>query len=304
MNKISTIYVKELNNIDEVFKEDSILPIFLKKIIVFFKQLFCILTIKENRICVLPYKKVNNKILINLIAKIIAKNAQSIVLSNSLNSVKYLKAELTNRKVHIYNGQILANYIIYNLIEYISKLKNEETYVQEVSILVNTYNKLKEETIVYLAKKLKRINIVTNKINDFNKIATYLENNMGIGITITNNKRKSLAKSKIIINIDFNEETLNQFNINRNAIIINIGDNVEIKTKLFNGINVYDYYIEYDTELDNELLKYFDKKLIYESMISKNNYNEIIESIANNNLQIVNLVGKNGIINEMEYKRK
>lgn len=304
MNKISTIYVKELNNINEVFKEDSILPIFLKKIIVFFKQLFCILTIKENRICVLPYKKVNNKILINLIAKIIAKNAQSIVLSNSLNSVKYLKAELTNRKVHIYNGQILANYIIYNLIEYISKLKNEETYVQEVSILVNTYNKLKEETIVYLAKKLKRINIVTNKINDFNKIATYLENNMGIGITITNNKRKSLAKSKIIINIDFNEETLNQFNINRNAIIINIGDNVEIKTKLFNGINVYDYYIEYDTELDNELLKYFDKKLIYESMISKNNYNEIIESIANNNLQIVNLVGKNGIINEMEYKRK
>ena len=226
------------------------------------------------------------------------------MLSNSLNSVKYLKAELTNRKVHIYNGQILANYIIYNLIEYISKLKNEETYVQEVSILVNTYNKLKEETIVYLAKKLKRINIVTNKINDFNKIATYLENNMGIGITITNNKRKSLAKSKIIINIDFNEETLNQFNINRNAIIINIGDNVEIKTKLFNGINVYDYYIEYDTELDNELLKYFDKKLIYESMISKNNYNEIIESIANNNLQIVNLVGKNGIINEMEYKRK
>lgn len=303
MNKISTIYVKELNSINEIFKENSMLPMFLKKTILFFKQLLCILTIKENGICILPYKSIENKIIINLITKIIVKNAQSVVLSNNLNKVRYLKDRLITKKVHIYNGKILSKYLIYNFIEYISKLKDEETYLQEVSILVNTYNKLNEETIVYLAKKLKRINIITAKINEFNKISTYLENNMGIGITITNNKRKSLAKSKIIVNIDFDEETLNQFNINRNAIIINIGNNVEIKTKLFNGINVYDYYIEYDTESDNEILKYFDKKLIYESIINKNNYNEVIENIANNNLQIINLVGKNGIINEMEYKR-
>ncbi len=303
VNKISTIYVKELNSINEIFKENSLLPNLFKRIILFFKQVLCILTIKENGICVLPYKNIKNKAIINVITKIIAKNTQSVVLSNYLNNVEYVTKSLINRKVHIYNGKILSNYLIYNFVEYISKLKNEETYLQEVSILVNNCNSLNTENIIYLANKLKRINIVTNKINNFNKISTYLENKMGIGITITNNKRKSLAKAKIIINIDFNEETLNQFNINKDAIIVNINNSVEIKTKLFNGINVYDYYIEYDKKLDNELLKYFDQKLIYESMIIKNNYDEIMESIVRDNLQIVDLVGKNGIINEMEYKR-
>lgn len=303
VRKISTIYVKELNDINEIFKENSKLPELLKKAVLFFKQLLCILTIKENGICVLPYKNIKNKIIINVIIKIIAKNAQSVVLSNYLNNIEYVKENLINSKVHIYNGKMLSNYLIYNFIKYISKLKNEEVHTQEISILVNSCNSLNAENILYLATTLKRINIVTTKINDFNKIATYLENTMGIGITITNNKRKSLAKAKMIINIDFNEETLNQFNINRDAIIININNSVEIKTKLFNGINAYDYYIDYDTDLDNEVLKFFDKKLIYESTLNKKNYNEIIERIVKDNLKIVNLVGKNGIINEAEYKR-
>lgn len=303
VRKISTIYVKELNDINEIFKENSKLPVLLKKIILFSKQLLCILTIKENGICVLPYKNIKNKVIIKIITKIIAKNTQSVVLSNYLNDLEYLTKTLTDRKVHIYNGKILSNYLIYNFIKYISKLKNEEVHAQEIAILVNTCNRLNTQNIVELANKLKRINIVTTKISDFNKIATYLENTMGIGITITNNKRKSLAKAKIIINIDFNEETLNQFNINRYAIIININNSVEIKTKLFNGINAYDYYIDYDRDLDNELLKFFDKKLVYESMLEKKDYNKIIEDIVMDNLQIVNLVGKNGIINETEYKR-
>lgn len=303
VRKISTIYVKELNDINEIFKENSKLPELLKKVVLFFKQLLCILTIKENDICVLPYKNVKNKVIIKIITKIIAKNTQSVVLSNYLNNLEYLTKSLTDRKVHIYNGKILSNYLIYNFIKYISKLKNEKVHEQEIAILVNTCNRLNTQNIVELANKLKRINIVTTKISDFNKIATYLENTMGIGITITNNKRKSLAKAKIIINIDFNEETLNQFNINRDAIVININNSVEIKTKLFNGINAYDYYIDYDIDLDNELLKFFDKKLVYESMLEKKDYNKIIEDIAMDNLQIVNLVGKNGIINKTEYKR-
>ena len=303
MEKIRTIYIKELNDINEIFKENSTLPIILRKIILIFKQFLCVLTIKENGICVLPYKNINNKTIIKIITKIIAKNAKSVVLSNNLNRVEYLKGSLIERKVHIYNGKILSNYLIYNFLEYISKLKNEEVCLQEVSILVDGYNTLNLENIVHIAKKIKRINVVTTKIKEFNKIATYLENEMGIAITITNNKRKSLAKAKLIINIDFDEEILNQFNINRDAIIININNKVEIKTKLFNGINVYDYNIKYDVDIDEQLLKCFDKKLVYESILDKKSYNEIIDRINKDNIEIVNLVGKNGVINEIEYKR-
>lgn len=303
VNKIHTIYLKELNDINELFEENSRLPSWLKKVCLFLKKVFCILTIKEKSICVLPYKQIKSKLIVNVITKIMTKNTKSVVLSNYLNKLEYMKKTFIKNNIYIYNGKILGNYLIYNFVEYISKLKDENTHIQEISILVNNCDTLNKNNIIYLANNLKRVNIVTNKLNDFAKIATYLENEMGIGITVTSNKRKSLAKAKIIINIDFSEEMINQFNINRDAIIININNSVEIKTKLFNGINVYDYYIEYDMDLDNELLKYFDKKLIYESMLNKKNYNEIIESINKDNLQIVNLVGKNGIINEVEYKR-
>ncbi len=292
-----------MDNPDEIINDKSNILKVAKNLICFIKKSFCILTIKENNICVLPYKNIKNKTIINVITKIIAKNAQSVVLSNNLNKIECLKDRLIDRKVHIYNGKMLSNYLDYNFVEYISKFKNEEAYVQEVSILVSSCNSINAESIIYLAKKIKRINIVTTKISDFGKIATCLENEMGIGITVTNNKRKSLAKSKIIINIDFNEEMINQFNINRDAIIININNKAQVKSKLFNGINVYDYGIEYKKNLDDELYKNFDEKLVYESKISGKSYNEIIEQISNDNVKIVNLIGKNGPIDIMEYKR-
>lgn len=303
VDKIRTIYLKELNDINELFEENSRLPMWLKKVCLFFKKTFCILTIKENSICVLPYKHIKNKLIINIITKIIAKNAENVVLSNYLNKIEYIKNSLIKNGVNVYDGKILSNYLTYNFVEYISKIKGESAYKQEIFILVNNCDTLNKNNIIYLANNLKRVNIVTNKLNDFAKMATYLENEMGIGITVTSNKRKSLAKAKIIINIDFSEEMINQFNINRESIIININNKAQVKSKLFNGINVYDYNIEYNKNLDDERYKSFDEKLVYESKITGKSYNGIIEQISKDNVKIVNLIGKNGLIDIKEYKR-
>ena len=67
------LYIKELDNINELFKNDCKIPIWFKSVICFFKRLFCILTIKDNKICILPYKKINNKFVINIITKIVCK---------------------------------------------------------------------------------------------------------------------------------------------------------------------------------------------------------------------------------------
>lgn len=295
------LFLKELDNPDEIIKNN--IPKIVKRVIYFIKKVFCILTIKEKNICVLPYKHIKSKLIVNIITKIITKNAKSVVLSDYLNKLEYMKKTFIKNNIYIYNGKILGNYLTYNFVEYISKIKGESAYIQEIFILVNNCDTLNKNNIIYLANNLKRVNIVTNKLNDFAKIATYLENEMGIGITVTSNKRKSLAKAKIIINIDFSEEMINQFNINRESIIININNNAQVKSKLFNGINVYDYNIEYNKNLDDERYKSFDEKLIYESKTAGKSYNEIIEQISKDNVKIINLVGKNGIINEMEYKR-
>lgn len=225
----------------------------MKYVIYLIKKIFCILTIKENKICILPYKKLENKIAIKVITKIILKNSKSVVLSKHLNEVEELNVQLSSSNIYVYNGNILNHYMLSNIIHYISEMSDTKDYNQEVNILVNNPTKIDEENIIYFAKHFKRVNIVTKNINRFKKIEAYLEQELGIGITISNNKRKGLLKAKIIINIDFDEEMINSFNINSKAIIIQTNSTISIKSKLFNGINVLDYQIIYD---NNEIRWY------------------------------------------------
>ena len=299
------LYIKELDNVEEIFENAIKYPKVIRYIIYFFKKIFCILTIKDEKVCVLPYKKIKSKVIIETIGKIISKITHNVVLSNYLNDIELLKLQFQENKINIYKGDILCKYLIYNFVEYILKQRGEECYNQEICILVNDLTKLDENNIIYFCKKFKRINIVTKNINKFKRLEKYLEEE-GIAITITNNKRKSLLKAKIIINLDFDEELLNSFNINQNAIILEIGEKAEVKSKLFNGINILDYQIVYDTsniKLDNINYKKFDKKLIYESIASKNEYEDVINMINRDNVRIVNLIGKNGIIQKQEYRK-
>lgn len=292
-----------MDNIEELFEDKCKLPKFIKYCIYILKKLFCVLTIKEEKICIVPYKKIKNKTIVNLIIKIINKTTNNVVLSYYLNDLRELKSKMLENNIYIYDGKLLSNYLLYNFINYISNIKNEQVYTQEIFILVNNANSINESNIIYFAEHFKRINIVTSNINHFRKIENYLEEKMGIGIVITNNKRKSLSKARIIINLDFDEETLNSFNLNTKAIIISINNKINIKTKLFNGINICDYQIIYKNNFDSDIYKKFDKKLLYESTIIGKKYDYIINKIKEDDVKIVNLIGKNGIINYMEYKQ-
>lgn len=297
------LYIKELDNINELFEGNSKIPILLRTIICFLKKIFCVLTIKDNKICVLPYKRINNKLVISIIAKIVCKSTKNVVLSNYLNDIKEINTKFCNKGIHIYKGNMLTYYLIYNFIEYICKIRLEETALQEIFILVNNLSEINKNSIIYLAQKFKRINIVTLKLNNFARISNYLEG-LGIGVTVTNNKRKSLLKAKFIINLDFDENIINMFNVNTKAIIIETNKKVNLKSKLFNGINVLDFQMIYDNitnDFDNICYKKFDNKILYEQSLTGKNYENAIKDIEENNVKIVNLIGKNGIINVQEY---
>lgn len=287
---------------EEIFENGRNYPKFLKGIIYLLKKIFCVLTIKNENICVLPYKKLHGKILIKIIIKIISKISTNVVLSNYLNELELLKIQLDENRINIYKGNILPKYLLYNFVEYISKQKDEEVHNQEIYFLINDLTTINEANIISLSKKVKRINIVTKNINKFKKLEKSLEE-LGMGVTITNNKRKSLIKAKIIINLDFDEDMLNSFNINQHAIIIQTGKKANIKSKLFNGINVLDYQIIYDSEFSNKGYKKFDKKILYESIIGNKKYEDVINIIKKDNVRIVNLIGKNGIIRKQEYRK-
>lgn len=279
------------------------MPKLIKYVIYLLKKIFCILTIKNNKICILPYKRINSNVIIRIITTIVLKTTKNVVLSNYLNEVEKLNKQFCKKGIYIYKGDMLSYYLIYNFIEYISKAKNENTISQEIFILVDTLNEVIQNIIIYLSKKFKRINIVTSKIKNFMRISDYLEE-LGIAITVTNNKRKSLSKAKFIVNFDFSEDKLNDYNINTKAVIIEINKEVGIKSKLFNGINVLNFEIVYDCNINNfntKEYRAFDKKILYEQSLSGKNYDTIMKKIEEDKVKIVNLIGKNGVINSQEY---
>ena len=109
-----------------------------------------------------------------------------------------------------------------------------------------------------------------------------------------------MSKSRIILNVDFPSELINKYNINENAIIVNLKGNVKIKSKRFKGININDYEITYSNkELyfeDYSILEKYYKKDIYEALIYKRQpFENVVRKLKKDNVKIDKLVGCNSI---------
>ena len=165
-------------------------------------------------------------------------------------------------------------------------------------MLINDFNKINTEIIIEIAKNIKTLNIVTNHIDRCKKIEEYLYNEFGIMISISNNKRKSLLNSEIILNIDFPEELINKYRIYEKSIIINISEKIKLISKRFNGININYYKINIPEKYK---IYNFKDEIIYESIIFKiYKLEDIMKKIKKDKIKIKKLIGNNGVISEKE----
>lgn len=242
-------------------------------------------------------KRLSNKLIMSL------ENSgiNTIVLSSKMQQLIYLKNNLFSQNINILDGRYLFKILSIQIIEYILKIKNENIENSEISILVNDLNDINKKVIIDIAKKVRTLNVITNNISKCKRIEKYLYNEYGIMLNISNNKKTSLLKSKIIINIDFPEEILNQYRIYNQAVIVNILDRIEIQSKKFNGINVNYYSINIP---DTYKIKGFKDEEIYESIIYNYNYEQIQEIIEKEDIEIKGLIGNNGIILKEEFLYK
>lgn len=218
----------------------------------------------------------NNKIFIN-------KNLEKASLKSKIKIVQKIKNILENKKVrqlciekNLKNDIQFINLLYSNNInictpKWIFKQKTDEIISQilkdkkreetEISICINEVDSQIEKYIYKFAKEFKTINIITNHIGKFKKIEQKLYEENGILINLTNNRRKSLLKSKLILNIDFPKELINEFAIYDNSTIINWDDNLRIRKKRFNG------------------------KIIEEINLDLAENSEVVEFIKQNNLE-------------------
>lgn len=220
-------------------------------------------------------------------------NCKKIILSKKIQKQEDYVNELYSYNFEIADGKCLFEVLIYKILSYATKknnLKKEETIV---SILVNDMTENTFQNIKKIAKNYKRVNIVTNHMEKFKRMESGLLEKEGIMITVGNNKKKSLSKSQIIINIDFPTELINQYNIYEEAIIINIPGNIKIKKKRFNGTIINDYEIEFNNteEFDYEKMQKYKAKEIYEAQIyQKQPFDNIMKKINKDQVKIKELL--------------
>ena len=203
--------------------------------------------------------------------KIIQKysNSKKIVLSKELQNEQLYINYLNSYGLEIQNGRWLFEILLPDVVEYIINKKKIEKI--NISIMINDLTDIEFENIKTLARKYKNINIVTNHMEKFKNLEKQLQEDEGIVITITNNRKKSLMKSKIILNIDFQQELINKYNVQDEAIIVNIKRKTKINKKRFNGLIINDYEIDFrDDKKNNKALNNkFCLKDLYESKLYK-----------------------------------
>lgn len=225
-------------------------------------------------------------------------NSKKVVLSKDMKEETYINY-LNTYGIEIQNGRWLFEILLPDITEYIiekRKLKKEKI---KISMLINDLTDIELENIKILARKYKTINIVTNHIEKFKKLEKKLDEEEGIIITITNNKKKSLIKSEIILNIDFPKELINKYIIKDDAIIVNIKGKIKINKKRFNGLNINNYEIDYrEDKKDNKALnnKYYLKDLYESKLYKKQRICEIREKINLDKVIIKQLILNNGQI--------
>jgi len=170
--------------------------------------------------------------------------------------------------------------------------------MQDIYVLANRYQEKNTKIIRRLASKVKSINIVTKEIEKY-KILEEMIQEDGIAISVANNKRKSLKKAKVIINLDFSKEELTQYSIFRNAIIINSMQEKISNLKAFEGIIIQDIEVELGEERKNWLRK--------NRLENKFSSLELFESFVGlekqeGKIQVTNLYGNNGEIDKKELR--
>ncbi len=211
-------------------------------------------------------------ILAKKIDKIIKKaNSNKIVLSKEIKKHGILINKLYSSNFDIIDGKWLLKMMLPEIVEKIiqnQKMKSNETTLY---ILANDTTDSTIENIKILVEKYKNIYIITKHIEKFKKIEEQILDQTGAIITVMNNKKKSLLKAKIIINIDFPNELINQYNINQESIILDLYGETKIKKKSFTGKIIKDYEIELKNNKEYYSIdeKLYDKKDLYEATFYK-----------------------------------
>jgi len=271
-------------------------------------SIFSRMKIVENE-CQIPEISSNSKKIEKIVKKMKKKNIDQVILSKELKQKQEFVQILNNYDIAICDGKWLMQYMLQNIIVFLNK-NGKIVANDEITILANDLTNEVKENIKKFSDSYKKIRIVTNHSEKFRRLEEELYDKKGIAIILTNNKRKALSQSMLIINFDFVQEVIDQYNINEKAIIINLNDKIKINKKRFSGLIITDYEVEFRNlnqlvleEILHEQKEFCLKEIlegkIYSTKLKVPNYSTfdtIINLIEEHGIDIKELYGINGVL--------
>ena len=214
---------------------------------------------------------------------------------------EFLKKQWKGKKINIETFKKISLPVLLDyLLEQIQE-KPQTLLLQDIYFCAKTLNEENKQIIEYFLEKVKTVNIVTTELKSYQKLEEKCGKEKGIWITVSNNKRKSLNKARWIINLDFSAEQLETYQINRQAMIINCTEEKITKEKGFEGVIVQSFDIELVSPVEKMLEEKFTSLAIIASQFSfVLDYEENVRKLKQMGVNIRNLIGINGKINQKE----
>lgn len=224
----------------------------------------------NNMIIKITYENRNIKVILSKQIKHLIKKYKNVHNIKKLYSI--LQDSIENKEMYI----DFLNEIVKSII----KLRKEEPEEQSMYILINSNDIKYINLLEKIIPNYKIINIVTQNIKEFKTFEKNAEENFE-AVSVLNNKRKSIAKAKYIINVDFEDKDLINYCINRTAVIFNINNTKISNLQNFDGIIINNININIENQEFDLKDGYIENKL-YTDWILKDIENYKYELEGNN----------------------
>lgn len=272
--------IEALKQNNKFKRQDILYKKYLKfKYFIYYKlSIIKVLEINKKNIYIIYNNKYSKKLeqkVINMLKTI--KN-NSIELSDELTLMLRESDNLTLKNLlnNLQNNKVIYRNELENVIKYILSFKNKKIEEIELYLLIKNYQNCNKENIIKFAKKVQCITIVTYNVRAFSIIEEEIYNKYGIPIIITNNKRKGLLRAKYIINFDFNEDNIKDYNVPRTGILFNLSNNKISKIKGFNGLIINNILMEKNKKYNNYCFIYNRFQILNYILLKEKNIKRII----------------------------
>lgn len=233
-------------------------------------------------------KYIDEKVLTKMLKKCKIEEAQ-FVYSNNIKLSE-------NLKENKYTGKIVLRNMIIPLLEHLEKNLNIDFRFENIFLTVD--NDKNKNIIVDLGNRCKSISLITDNIRKLYRLDSKLNKDDNIIVSVSSNRRKALQRARIVVNFDYDETFFENFNINRNCIIINLSNNVLTLKNSFQGSIIEKLEIDYINKYENFInIDNFDKTILYETFIYDENYDSAKEIMMFDNCRIKKVLGMKNEIN-------